>query len=299
MLMKDVSFWCVVLAIVIIFVVHHILSSFNIIEGLDEEIPSLVDQDLQNDDSVDNVTRVNNDTMKLNDEQMSISMSFENDNSRPILNDMNKQSNPLLPISSERDMNVASSQNATQQRSNGTLLPVAPVAPAPVAPAPVAPATAPTIIIPQQMPGNFTGGLSGNTQTTKEIITPKKNEPSAKELGDAYIEGVKSVIKGRKLIQEYLDEKNNKKLSETPSETTSETPNETTSETPNETTSETPNETTSETTSETPTETTSETPTETIESFGNYAVSSYTNFGPSVVPSPNPQDDVSQYYESF
>ena len=51
MLMKDVSFWCVVLAIVIIFVVHHILSSFKVIEGLDEEIPPLVNQDLQNPDA--------------------------------------------------------------------------------------------------------------------------------------------------------------------------------------------------------------------------------------------------------
>ena len=296
MLMKDVSFWCVVLAIVIVFVVHHILSSFNIIEGLPGENPSLVDQ---NDESVDNVTSVNNDTMKLNDGQMSVSMSFENDNSRPILNDMNKQSNPLLPISSEGDMNVASSQNATQQRSNGTL--------SPATPAPVAPATAPTIIIPQQMPGNFTGGLSGNTQTTKEIITPKKNEPSAKELGDAYIEGVKSVIEGRRLLQEYRDETTsetpNETTSETPNETTSETPTETTSETPNETptetTSETPNETPNETTSETPTETTSETPTETTSETPTETIESFGNFGSSVVPSPNPQDDVAQYYGSF
>jgi len=50
MLMKDVSFWCVVLAIVIIFVVHHILSSFKVIEGLDEELPSLVNEDLQTED---------------------------------------------------------------------------------------------------------------------------------------------------------------------------------------------------------------------------------------------------------
>ena len=46
MLMKDVSFWCVVLAIVIIFVVHHILSSFKDVEGLEneEETPPLVNQ---------------------------------------------------------------------------------------------------------------------------------------------------------------------------------------------------------------------------------------------------------------
>ena len=35
MLMKDVSFWCVILVIFVIFVVHHILTTFNVIEGLD------------------------------------------------------------------------------------------------------------------------------------------------------------------------------------------------------------------------------------------------------------------------
>ena len=46
--MKDISFWCVVLAIVIIFVIHYILSSFNIIEGLDDD--TLVNDNTDNDE---------------------------------------------------------------------------------------------------------------------------------------------------------------------------------------------------------------------------------------------------------
>ena len=42
--MQAVSFWCLVLAIVIIFVVHHILSNFNIIEGLDGQNENGVSQ---------------------------------------------------------------------------------------------------------------------------------------------------------------------------------------------------------------------------------------------------------------
>lgn len=48
MLMKDVSFWCIVLAIVIIFFVHHILSSFKVVE------------EIQNQDDFSEPTNINN-----------------------------------------------------------------------------------------------------------------------------------------------------------------------------------------------------------------------------------------------
>ena len=48
MIMKDISFWCIVLAIVIIFFVHHILSSFKVVE------------EIQNQDDVSEPTNTNN-----------------------------------------------------------------------------------------------------------------------------------------------------------------------------------------------------------------------------------------------